>query len=133
MNRDQIHIVISSFIFLIGILCLLNSFRKISNEENAIKRKKYYLNVNFIIGIMGLDIVQLLLYNNILMNYIVYLYDTGVYKSILILLIIIFILCIVYNIYRISKEESESYIRIYKINCIYFVLGIGIVIWLIYM
>lgn len=133
MNRDQIHIVISSFIFLIGILCLLNSFRKISNEENAIKRKKYYLNVNFIVGIMGLDIVQLLLYNNILMNYIVYLYDTGVYKSILILLIIIFILCIIYNIYRISKEESESYIRMYKINCIYFVLGIGIVIWLIYM
>ncbi len=133
MNRDQIHIVISSFIFLIGILCLLNSFRKISNEDVAIKRKKYYLNVNFIVGIMGLDIVQLLLYNNILKNYIVYLYDAGVYKSILILLIIIFILCIIYNIYRISKEESESYIRIYKINCIYFVLGIGIVIWLIYM
>lgn len=133
MNRDQIHIVISSFIFLIGILCLLNSFRKISNEDVAIKRKKYYLNVNFIVGIMGVDIVQLLLYNNILKNYIVYLYDAGVYKSILILLIIIFILCIIYNIYRISKEESESYIRIYKINCIYFVLGIGIVIWLIYM
>ncbi len=84
MNRDQIHIVISSFIFLIGILCLLNSFRKISNEDVAIKRKKYYLNVNFIVGIMGLDIVQLLLYNNILKNYIVYLYDAGVYKSILI-------------------------------------------------
>lgn len=130
MNRDQIHIVISAFIFLIGVLCLINSFRKISKEDVVTKRKKYYLIGNLSVGIIGLDIVQLLLYNNILKNYIVYLYDTGVYKSILILLIIIFILCILYNIYRINKEESASYIRIYKINCIYFVLGLGIVIGL---